>query len=342
MYLNFNNEKNKNIALKTKRVNYENNVTEYDAFIVLLKDVDYSIIDTLCIEVARRIEEELNLSTKIDPRIVHATIQSKSLSPSFKKTVLDVAYNIIHEGRRLGTKIDGKHNASNWIIHCLYEGEAMSKLAESMNLDTHTAMKLGLLHDIGRKEDQSFLHTVKGFEYLIEQGLEVEAFCSLTHSFLSVPKDGVNKGNRGANCDPSPEGFYINPNGEGVFKEGTSIDDVTKFLEQYEYNEYDIILNIADLMATSKGIESPYDRMINVYSRRTPDINSPFFKVCFINSLNRLLYTINKRTGYKPININDMTSVEEIDRILITVSDTFMDTYLNYIQKDQSNITKKG
>ena len=89
-------------------------------------------------------------------------------------------------------------------------------------------------------------------------------------------------------------------------------------------------------MATSDEVVSPYDRMMDVYSRRKKgnDINKPFFKVCFINSLNEMLYMITGNEQYHYIlNVNDLDPVE-IDRILKEVSDTFWETYNSVICKE--------
>jgi len=341
VYLNFENANYKEAALNTERVNYENVITAADAFIVLLKDVEYETINTLCIEVAKIIQEEIQskkINLYVNPYVVYNYINKKIDYPGLNKIVLDQAYKLIDEGKKLGTKTDGKRNASNWIIHCLIEGALMSKLADATGLDADTAMKLGILHDVGRKKDHSFMHTVKGFEYLMDHGLTNESFCTLTHSFSPSLKDGINIGNRCATGDPPIDGFYVNEKGEGVFEKDTILDDVTYFLANYEYNSYDILLNIADLMATSEGIKSPYERIQNIYSKRTPDPrNSSFFKVCVINSLIRFISDINEEE-YTPINIRDINSTEEIDNLLLKVSDSFMDNYLNIIKK---NTTKR-
>ena len=342
VYLNFENVNYKEAALNTEKVNYENGITAADAFIVLLKDVEYDTINNLCTEVAKIIQEEIQ-SQKINLYVysnaVYDYINNEIDLPVFNKIVLDQAYKLIDKGEKLGTKTDGKRNASNWIIHCLIEGALMSKLADATGLDSDTAMKLGILHDVGRKKDHSFMHTVKGFEYLMDKGLTNEAFCTLTHSFSPSLKDGVNIGNRCATGDPPIDGFYVNEKGEGVFKKDAILDDVTYFLENYEYNSYDILLNIADLMATSEGIKPPYERIQNIYSKRTPDPRiSSFFKVCVINSLIRFISSI-KEEEYTPINIRKINSTEEIDNLLLKVSDSFMDNYYNIIK--ESNI-KKG
>lgn len=335
MYLNIEDEKSKKIALNTKSINYENNINEYDAFRLLIKDVGYEIINVLCEKAAETIVE-VGIVEKIEnPQEIYSLITNDYKHPDFYPFLLEKAYELIHEGQKLGTRMDGKHNASSWISHCLIEGELMGEFASAIGLDPHTAMKLGFLHDIGRKKVHNFFHTVRGFEYLIEEGYINEAFCALTHSFIPIPKDGINKGNRCAIGDPAIDGFYINEKGEGVFEDGALTDDVKLFLDNYEYNSYDFILNLADLMAISEKVISPYDRVLNIYSKREPDPrNSNFFKICLINSFNRFLNILEGKNNYEPVNIIDMKSQEEIDLLLHTTSDSFMNYYLNNIKKE--------
>lgn len=323
MNLNFSNDSYKQIALSTNSVNYDNSITAADAFIVLLRDVDYETIDNLCIYIS----EKFSLD---NPMAVYYLIQSGDCDLEFRNVILDSAYEMIHNHKKLGNKmVNDIFNASSWISHSLYEGEVASNLAMKMNLNPDTAMKLGILHDVGRKFDHSFLHTIKGFEYLQDLGLNNEAICCLTHSFLSIPNNGILRGNRCSNCDLAVEGFYVDSNGNGIFRNNAYKDDMTFFLENYEYNPYDVILNISDLMAMSSGIVSPFDRMIDVYSRRKPDKNnSPFFKVCFINTMRALLYRMTDDEKYEKLyNITNMSSLEEIDSLLVDTSNAFISQY---------------
>ena len=315
MRLSFSSVIDKGNALNTNSVNYENGLTAASAFLLVLKDLDFETMDNLC--------EEVSNNTSYSPRKVYDMIQGEC-TEEMKEIILKSAYNVIDSNRSIGNKTDGKHIASAWISHSLFEGRVASILASAMGLDSDVGMKLGLLHDIGRKFDQSFMHTVKGYEYLCSLGYKDDAICCLTHSFLS---DESSKGNRCANCDPALEGFYVNEEGKGVFRDESNKDDMTFFLEQYKYNLYDIILNISDLMATSKEITSPYDRVLDVYTRKTPDINSPFFKVCFVNALRRMLYMIFKDEKYQKLyNKNDVPD-ESVDNLLIDTSNEFMTKY---------------
>ncbi len=336
MNLNFTSEKIKDEALSVANANYETSITSEDAFMIVLNGLDYETIDNLCVLVAQK----LSINSPLE---VYNLIQNNSdIIP--KDILLQSAYEIIHSKGNLGNKIvDGKFNASSWIAHSLYEGELASVFASLIGLNPDTARKLGILHDIGRKFDNTFMHTVKGYEYLSSLGLKNEAVSCISHSFLSVQGKDSKKGNRCANCDPALEGFYINNNGEGVFDNDSQKDDVAHFLDCYHYNIYDVILNVSDLMAMSSGITSPYERLKDIYSRRDPDSrNSSFFKICFINTLNEIMSYITKNTNYLvKYNINDFQNKEDIDKLLINTSNKFMEVYMGIIYEYDNNQSNK-
>ena len=331
MYFDFTDEKYKQFALSRKNVNYENSITAKDAFVILLKDLDYESMDNLCIEVSKK--------TLIDPKQIYEIVQSGQCDDNFKYVLLKTAYELIHSNRRVGTKAkENGRSLTSWISHCLFEGEVASQLAESMGLNPDTAMKLGIIHDVGRKIIQGFQHTILGFEYLVDNGLKDESFGTLTHPFLTEEVNRTLKGNRNAMCDFPTEGFYIDKDGKGIITDGYKKDDMTQFLENYEYNAYDIIINISDLMAMSSNITSPYERLQDVYSRRKPDSrNSSFFKVCFINTMNRIMYAIKKDNDYFTLlNINDIKSEKELNDLLIKTSNDFMETYNRIVNHEDS------
>lgn len=104
-----------------------------------------------------------------------------------------------------------------------------------------------------------------------------EARATLTHSFINA--------GRCANCDPAEDGFYINSEGKPSWEDGTKVDDITEVLENMQYDDYDMILNIADLIATDKGITSPYARVEDIAKRKVPDpkIDITFYQNLQIN-----------------------------------------------------------
>ena len=326
MNLDFTNLMFKEMACRTSSVDYENGLTPEGAFLIVLRDLDYETIDHLCKKVGNQLA--------MDPIEIYQMIRVDRFDIETEKLILETAYDIIHAGGHLGSKKSGEYIASGWIEHSLYEGELASVLAEEIGLDGDTAKKLGILHDIGRKFDFSFRHTIRGYEYLAAMGFEKDAICCLTHSFLSVPIDGSFKGNRCANCDPALDGFMIDEEGNGVIPDEDKKDDMTRFLEQYSYNPYDMIINIADLMAKTERIVSPYERVTDIYRRRkvVDSRNSDFFKVSFINAMRRLMYQITKDDYYQETYSLQNLSPQEIEILFKKASDDFSNIYDSIIE----------
>lgn len=337
MYLDFSKDVFRQYALNITAINYENQLTPHDAFLLLLLGIDFESINNLCEEVARNIG--IDNAKYIGDIISRGPNSIKDAK--IKQLILATAYDIIHKGGFLGNKVNEYgFNTSSWISHCLYEGELASNLASRMGLDPDTAKKLGILHDIGRKFNHSGGHITIGYEYLLSLGYKEEAICSITHSFLPVLKNNNLKGNRFANCGPVLEGFYIDDEGNGALREGSKLDDVTRFLENYQYNLYDVLINIADLMADSTGILAPYDRVKLILGRRK-NIDSQgisFFKVCLINMLRWLMFSINgDEKNSKQVNITDFPSPDDIERKLQTTSEDFFQMF----QKGNSQPQKR-
>lgn len=129
----------------------------------------------------------------------------------------------------------------------------------------------------------------------------------MTHSFVN--------GNRCANNEPAEDGFYVDDTGNPRWEENTAKDDITKFLENYQYNEYDNILTIADLMATDKGIVSPFDRIEDIATRKKLDVkNRAYFIAEFTNKLNEFMGKVykNNSRNEEPIKATKDVSLEQI------------------------------
>ncbi len=245
-----------------------------------------------------------------------------------KTVIYNCALSCLENGTTLGVRTtpDGKFNTSDWMSHCLYEAKLSGELASMLHLDSNRATTLALLHDIGRKYSHKFDHVPLGFEALIDVGWENEASAALTHSFID--------GGRCANCDPAEEGFYVNQEGEACWESEENKDDITHFLEEYQYNTYDDILNIADLMATSKGIVSPLKRLEDIAQRKTPDPkNRSYFLAKFTNKLNEFLVKMGEIDTYELLNPADDPS--KIQEVFQSVSATFYSAYKK--QRDELN-----
>ena len=187
------------------------------------------------------------------------------------------------------------------------------------------------MHDYGRKFDHDFSHTIKGFEELVDLGWYNEAISCLTHSFLN--------GGRCCNNEQAIEGFYVNDNGNPHFNDNTPKDDVTLFLENYRFGEYDVILNIADLMATDKGILPPHKRIADIATRRIID---PTNRAYFLAELTNTLIEFIRRTDFnideiKCIKANKNTALEDIQKYFKTTSEYFFTVY-NHLSKEKKRI----
>ena len=200
----------------------------------------------------------------------------------------------------------------------------MKKLASITKNDPNIAEVLGLLHDIGRKQIHDFTHTVKGFEELIEKGYKYEAVGTLTHSFIN--------GGRCANCDLPEEGFYINKEGKPSWKDENNKDDITKyFLEIYKYSEYDLLLNIADLMATDKKIVSCVERVEDIRTRKPAGSNEKYFLVENIKLQKKILELIDKDKHLEKVEVDMDSKIEDINKEFKRVSEELTKNFNNRI-----------
>ena len=306
--------------LNIKEVNYDTGRMPYDAVIVLLKDLKYEMIDNLC-------NELVNYYNSNDSKYYYNKIQNDNADESFRKAVLECAYNLIHNNICLGTEMVNGHNTSSWLGHCLLEGEVCSRFAMELGLNPDIAKKMGILHDIGRKITHSFGHVWEGYKYLMKQGWVEEAICCLSHSFINNP-DISEYANRCASCEPSIDGFKVDSNGNPYYEDEKELDDMGLFLKSYLPNMYDKLLNLGDLMATSDSVLSPLDRIEDISTRKKPDERSRKY---FLVSLNNFLnYLLNKLVGSEIdyLKLTPDLSDEELNVKLKEKSDAIYEEYL--------------
>jgi len=339
--LNFSTSNYKKTAINKNYSNYINNNTKEDAFLLCIKGLPFHDLDNLCIllhKYFKSLENPIILSYDECYLLTQGKSNTKiNFDENIKYLLFNLAYQCIYSKKDLGsnTIMEGKINTSSWISHSLYQGIVASNLASYLNLDSNTAQKLGILHDIGRKQDHNFNHTIKGYEMLIDEGFIEEATICLTHSFLADITKNTFKGGRCANCDPALNGFYIDENGNPNWIEGSIKDDVTEFLENYNYNDYDLIVCMSDLMATAKGITTPYERVNDIATRKKIDPkNRNYFKILFINMMIYFIQKIN-HVNLKKLELNINITNEEIDSIFFHVSNMFFELY-DSIEKNQT------
>lgn len=289
-----------------------------EAFMLLIKGVGKENLDNLCKELTKYYpeltEDECYRLTQGEGRIFE---NNPGIVPSL---IYKCANECLVQGKHLGSNeiVGGKINTSSWISHSIYEAQVAGKLAQMVGLDKERAMTLGLLHDFGRKKIHTFEHVTQGFDDLVKLGWEDEAVATLTHSFIN--------GGRCANCDPAEEGFYLDATGRPCWESEEYKDDVAKFLELYSYDGYDDILNIADLMATDRGIVSPAERVADVATRKEPDPkNRNYFLSEFINKMNSVLLKTGKITEFHEVDAS--LGDEKIKEIFDETSSKFFESY---------------
>lgn len=315
MNLNFSSDIFKNLALKST-INIDSIHNPEDAFFLLINGLEKKELENLCYMIQihyKYAKPPINLN--ID--YCYSITQCLNTAPTLKKYIFKLAQLCVKNKIPLGTKKVNSYNSSEWINHAILSSEICATLAKELNLNENAAATLGLLHDYGRKFDHSLEHTIKGYEKLIRIGWNNEAISCLTHSFL--------KGGRCANNEPAVEGFYIDENDMPSWRTNTIKDDITIFLENYKYTEYDLLLNIADLMATSKDITEPYIRLKDIATRRIID---PTNRLYFLKELITLLIETLNKLGYKDINLNkNLKTIEETEEELKYVSEYFFNAY---------------
>lgn len=144
-----------------------------------------------------------------------------------------------------------------WIDHSLRVGEAAGRIASALKknnieVDPEKAETLGYVHDIGKMVSPSSGHVIRGYEYMKEQGYDNE-YCNicLTHSYL---------------------------NNDIMCTAGGIPDDIpfrTKFIKNHQYTIEEKIINLCDLMCTTK-IYSIDKRLIDIMIRRGAYSNTQY------------------------------------------------------------------
>lgn len=154
----------------------------------------------------------------------------------------DKALELLEEAKGLAEN-------DNWIKHCLCVGDTAAVIAGELGMDVDKVRAMGYVHDIGKRYGYSakIHHSVTGYEYLKRQDIDEEyASVCLTHSFLdnTVVCEGV-----------------------GVLNENMEkFDFLCDYVISHDYDDYDRLINLCDLMCTSKmvGIEK---RIVNLLLR---------------------------------------------------------------------------
>lgn len=339
--VNFNNKNYKNFAINLTQTG--NTHSPADAFLLLIKVDDSSNLtqkdlENLCLKLQQFYANNKPNPIELSVYECYKLIQSNNLDEFNKNLILNLAFECIKNGIPLGNNTiqNGKINTSTWISHCMFMSEVCANLAYALNLDPDIARTRGLLHDYGRKYSHKFDHTIIGFEKLCDLGWTDEALGCLTHSFVN--------GGRCSSNEQAVEGFYVDDEGNPCFKEGINKDDITLFLENYKYDEYDLLLNIGDLMATSNGVVAPHERIADIATRRIIDpVNRSYFLADLTNLLIKFLNKINANNyNFTEVKATKNISLEEIENYFNNVSNYFFNVYFQIEQKNKDNIQEKN
>lgn len=145
-----------------------------------------------------------------------------------------------------------KLNPGPWVEHSLYVGMAAKLIAERCDdLDEELAYAMGALHDIGRREGvKQMHHTLDGYHFMMQEGYPDIARVCLTHSFFTkCTIDNCSK----PDCTPE------------------EIEFIDNYLNTIKFDDYDLLIQLCDSLATSEGYCLLEKRMIDVARRY--DIN---------------------------------------------------------------------
>lgn len=138
-----------------------------------------------------------------------------------------------------------------WIEHSICVGDSAGRIAKALkekgyNVDVDKAITLGYIHDIGKYNGESRGHVMRGYEYLKNKGYDEEyANICLTHSYL----------NNDILCTA------------GGVPDKEKNPFLTDFIKNHEYTIEEKLINLFDLMCTTK-ILTLDKRLIDIVLRK--------------------------------------------------------------------------
>lgn len=138
-----------------------------------------------------------------------------------------------------------------WIEHSICVGDSAGRIVKALkekgyNVDVDKAITLGYIHDIGKYNGESRGHVMRGYEYLKNKGYDEEyANICLTHSYL----------NNDILCTA------------GGVPDKEKNPFLTDFIKNHEYTIEEKLINLFDLMCTTK-ILTLDKRLIDIVLRK--------------------------------------------------------------------------
>ena len=143
--------------------------------------------------------------------------------------------------------------SDDWIIHSICVGNTARVIAKELNLNEDYIETLGYIHDIGKKfgwnsYEGVIPHAINGYNYLKSLGYNDKyAGICIKHSFL----------NNDINCLANDRDYT------------DSTNENYNFIKEYiakEYTIYEKIINLCDLMCTTK-LQTLEKRMVDLLLR---------------------------------------------------------------------------
>ena len=188
----------------------------------------------------------------------------------FVKLTSNKALELLKEAEQTTTDM-------GWISHSKCVGETAGIIAKKLKLNIDEAITLGYIHDIGKRNGEFKQHDINGYNYLKKLGYDDE-YCNicLTHSYL---------------------------NNDYLCTAGGIPDDIPfriEFIKNHKYSIYEKIINLCDLMCTSKRMILE-QRIIEIMLRRGCHSNT----VYHITEAQKLKQEIDEMLGCSVYSLFD-------------------------------------
>ena len=143
-------------------------------------------------------------------------------------------------------QLAGELNPGPWTKHSINVGIAARNIAEKVpGMDAEKAYIVGVLHDIGRRVGIVDIptHVYEGYKYCMEKGWDEVARICMTHSYPLMQEEFT---------------YELRTEAEREIK---------KYIEGCQADEYDMLIQLCDALATDYGFVIVEKRFVDVALR---------------------------------------------------------------------------
>ena len=143
-------------------------------------------------------------------------------------------------------QIAGELNPGPWTKHSINVGIAARNIAEKVpGMDAEKAYIVGVLHDIGRRVGIVDIptHVYEGYKYCRAKGWDEVARICMTHSYPLMQEE-----------------FTYEPQTEAE-------REIKKYIDSCQADEYDMLIQLCDALATDYGFVIVEKRFVDVTRR---------------------------------------------------------------------------